>query len=550
MAKVIVDGKELSYEDGTKIEEVAKKYQNQYENDIVLSVYKGRLTELHKPLSGVGELSFITTEDKNGRRTYRRSVLFLLQRALMDFYPSGGQTRLEIHHSLGQGYYCTVRGEQHILQEQLDDIKAIMLDLVAQNIPLRKYSIKTAQAKELFNNFSMGEKEQLLFYRTSSNINVYDLDGCIDYFYGYMVPSTGYLKYFDLIPFEKGFMLMLPDKEPKKVADFVLPQRLFYVQQEAESFGSLMKVPTVGALNEAIASGRIKDIILSQEAFMERNIGNLADKIARDKNIKFVLMAGPSSSGKTTFSHKLSAQLRALGCNPHAISLDDFYLDRDQMPVDELGQKDFESIDALDIAFFNDCMNRLLKGEQVQLPTFNFKTGKREFDDNCMQLKDNDILVIEGIHGINDRMSAALPAESKFKIYLSALTQLSIDEHNPLSTSDGRLIRRIVRDVRTRGTSAADTILMWDSVRRGEEKYIFPHQESADYMFNTALIYEMAVLKLYALPHLYAISPSHPAYYEAKRLIKLLDYFLPLAPDDIPNNSLIREFIGGSCLDV
>ena len=397
----------------------------------------------------------------------------------------------------------------------------------------------------------MTNKEQLLKYRTSSNINVYDLDGCVDYFYGYMAYSTGVLKYFDIIPYEHGFMLLFPDpKDPKKVAGFEPRPKLFSVLQEAIDFGDTMRVPTVGALNEALAHGRAQEIILYPEAIMKRQIGDLAASIASNSKIKFVMMAGPSSSGKTTFSHKLSAHLRALGCVPHPIPLDDYYLNRDQMPLDEFGEKDFESIEGLDIEQFNDDMSRLLAGERVELPTFNFKTGKREYNGKYMQLGADDILVIEGIHGLNERMSSSLPSECKYKIYLSALTQLSIDEHNPLSTTDGRLIRRIVRDARTRGTSAANTIAMWDSVRRGEEKNIFPFQEKADYMFNSALVYEMAVLKLYAMPQLYAIEPSHPMYMEAKRLIKLLDYFLPMAPDDIPNNSLIREFIGGSCLNV
>ena len=348
-------------------------------------------------------------------------------------------------------------------------------------------------------------------------------------------------------------MLLFPNANKLKgdsrtVAEFTSPIKLFSVQQASSEFGRTMGVPTVGALNDAIASGRIKDIVLSQEAIMERNIGELARTIASNKDVKFVMMAGPSSSGKTTFSHKLSAQLRALGCVPHPVPLDDFYLNRDQMPIDEYGEKDFESIEGLDIPYFNECMVKLLKGERVLLPNFNFKIGKREYNDHYMQLGKNDILVIEGIHGLNDRMSSSLPAESKYKIYLSALTQLSIDEHNPLSTADGRLIRRIVRDSRTRATSAAETIAMWDSVRRGEEKYIFPFQEQADHVFNTALIYEMAVLKLYVDPQLYAIPADHPMYPEAKRLIKLLDYFLPMAPDVIPNNSLVREFIGGSCI--
>ncbi|MBQ5426140.1 MAG: nucleoside kinase [Pseudobutyrivibrio sp.] len=553
MAKLIINGKEETYEDGIKLLDIARFHKDAYRDDIVLAKYNGGLTELSKAVNEDAEVEFLTTADKDGRRAYRRSVVFLLQRALMSAYPHPEHAYLRVHHSLGQGDFCTFDGVDEITEEKIAEIKKIMLDLVEKDVPLKKYSIKTSEAREMFHRYNMKNKEQLLKYRTSSNINVYDLDGCKDYFYGYMVPSTGYLKYFDILKFENGIMLMFPNGnkltgDTRVVAEFSRPMKLFSVQQAASKFGETMGVPTVGALNEAITNGRIKDIVLSQEAIMERNIGELAHTIADRKDIKFVMMAGPSSSGKTTFSHKLSAQLRALGCVPHPVPLDDFYLNRDQMPIDEYGEKDFESIDGLDVPYFNECMYKLLQGERVLLPNFNFKTGKREYNDHYMKLGKNDILVIEGIHGLNDKMSESLPSESKYKIYLSALTQLSIDEHNPLSTADGRLIRRIVRDSRTRATSAAETIAMWDSVRRGEEKYIFPFQEKADYLFNTALIYEMAVLKLYVDPQLYAIEPDHPMYPEAKRLIKLLDYFIPMAPDYIPNNSLVREFIGGSCI--
>ena len=553
MAKVIINGKEETFKAGTTLIEIAALHKEDYKDDIVLAKYNGNLTELSKVVNEDAEIEFLTTADKDGRRAYRRSVVFLLQRALMQVYPHPEHAYLRVEHSLGQGDFCTFDGVDEITDEKIEELKKVMHDLVEKDIPLEKHTIKTSQAREMFHNYNMINKEQLLKYRTSSTTNVYNLDGCKDYFYGYMVPSTGYLGYFDLLKFENGVMLMFPNGnkltgDTRKVAEFSRPMKLFSVQQAASRFGETMGVPTVGALNEAIASGRIKDIVLSQEAIMERNIGELARTIVDRKDVKFVMMAGPSSSGKTTFSHKLSAQLRALGCVPHPVPLDDFYLNRDQMPIDEYGEKDFESIEGLDVPYFNECMVKLLKGERVLLPNFNFKTGKREYNDHYMQLGKNDILVIEGIHGLNDKMSASLPSESKYKIYLSALTQLSIDEHNPLSTTDGRLIRRIVRDSRTRATSAAETIAMWDSVRRGEEKYIFPFQEKADYLFNTALIYEMAVLKLYVDPQLYAIEPDHPMYAEAKRLIKLLDYFLPMAPDYIPNNSLVREFIGGSCI--
>ena len=548
MAKVIIDGKDYKYEDGTLLETIADDFADQFKDDIVLAEYKGSLTELSKRVSGVGKLRFVTTAEPNGRKTYRRSVIFLMQRALMDILPSEADVKVE--HTLGSGYFCVIEGREPLSQDELDSLKAEMIELADANIPLKKYSVKTKQAREQFKNFHMNDKARLLRYRTSSNINVYDLDECIDYFYGYMVPSTKYLKYFDLMKFEHGFMLLLPNNNTREVAEFTRPMKLFSVQQQSFNWAKSMEIPTVGALNDAIAQGRTLDIILSQEATMERRIGEIAEMVANDPAKKFIMIAGPSSSGKTTFSHRLSAQLRAFGCTPHPIPLDDYYLDRDQMPLDEFGNKDFESIEGLDIEQFNQDMNKLLAGERVELPTFNFKTGKREYKGKFLQLKPNDILVIEGIHGLNERMSYSLPAESKFKIYISALTQLSIDEHNPLSTTDGRLIRRIVRDSRTRGTSAARTIEMWPSVRRGEEKWIFPYQEQADAMINSALIYEMAVLKLYAEPQLYNIPEDDPAYMEAKRLIKLLDYFLPLAPENIPNNSLLREFIGGSCIDV
>ena len=547
MAKVIIDGQDYKYEDGTLLETIADDFADKFKDDIVLAEYKGSLTELSKRVSGVGKLRFVTTAEPNGRKTYRRSVIFLMQRALMDILPPEADVKVE--HTLGSGYFCVIEGRAPLSQDELDSLKAQMIELADANIPLKKYSVKTKQAREQFKNFHMTDKARLLRYRTSSNINVYDLDECIDYFYGYMVPSTKYLKYFDLQKFEHGFMLLLPKDKTREVAEFTKPMKLFKVQQNSFNWAKSMEIPTVGALNDAIAQGRTLDIILSQEATMERRIGEIAEMVANDPKKKFIMIAGPSSSGKTTFSHRLSAQLRAFGCTPHPIALDNYYLDRDQMPLDEFGNKDFESIEGLDIEQFNQDMTKLLAGENVELPTFNFKTGKREYKGNFVKLKSNDILVIEGIHGLNERMSHSLPAESKFKIYISALTQLAIDEHNPLSTTDGRLIRRIVRDARTRGTSAARTIEMWPSVRRGEEKWIFPFQEEADAMINSALIYEMAVLKLYAEPQLYNIPEDDPAYMEAKRLIKLLDYFLPLAPENIPNNSLLGEFIGGSCID-
>lgn len=538
------------YPAGTTFLEIAGDFWREGEDEYLLAKYRGNLVELTKEIRGDGQVTFLTATDKNGQKAYRRSMVLLMQKALSCLYPES-RVDISVEHSLGQGYFCHIRGMEDFGEEALGELEATMHRLVEADLPLEKYSIKTREAMEIFRSKGMEDKARLLRYRASSNINLYDLDGCVDYFYGYMVPSTGYLKYFDLQLYQDGFMLLFPGRFAREVAPFDPSDKLYGVLQRSGQWSQRMGIRTVGALNDAIANGHTKDIILMQEALMERRIGELAERIAADPKKKFVMIAGPSSSGKTTFSHRLSTQLRALGVTPHPIPLDDYYFDRDKVPLDEFGQKDFECIEGLDVELFNHDMTALLRGERVQLPSFNFVIGRREYKDgHVMEIGDQDVLVIEGIHGLNERMSYSLPEESKHKIYISALTQLGIDEHNPLSTADGRLIRRIVRDARTRGTSAKDTIAMWDSVRRGEEKNIFPYQEQADDMFNSALVYEMSVLKLYAVPQLYAIEEGCEEYVEAKRLLKLLDYFLPVPSDDICNNSILREFIGGSCFHV
>ena len=366
-----------------------------------------------------------------------------------------------------------------------------------------------------------------------------------------MPASTGILKYFDIFPYEDGFILMLPTKEePEKVPEFKPRKRLFETLQQANHWGRTMEISTVGSLNDEITKGNMNEIILIQEALQEKRIAEIAEKIKSAGSKKFIMIAGPSSSGKTTFSHRLSIQLRTLGYKPHPIAVDDYFVNRENTPKDEFGNFNFESIHAIDIEQFNKDMTALLNGEAVELPNFNFKSGKREYKGNYKKLGPEDILVIEGIHGLNDELSYSLPKESKYKIYISALTQLNIDEHNRIPTTDGRLIRRMVRDARTRGTSARETIAMWASVRRGEEENIFPFQEEADCMFNSALIYELSVLKQYAEPILFGIDKDCKEYLEAKRLLKFLDYFLGVSSEDIPKNSIIREFIGGSCFKV
>ncbi|MCR5546483.1 MAG: nucleoside kinase [Lachnospiraceae bacterium] len=535
----------VTFEEGTTYREIAQQACGEAYPDMVLAKVDGKFVELFKPADDNAEVFFVSTYEKNGRRTYRRSLIFLMERALMEVDPNED---VRVMYSLGDGYFCKLKDDEKVTDQFVSKLKETMKSLVEKDIPIYKNVEKTISAKDYFKKRGMTDKERLLRYRTSSNINIYDLDGCHDYFYGFMVPSTGYLHTFDLKRFEDGFMLLYPTKkDPYVIAEFDPAVKLFNTLKRSAEWGKTMEIGTVGALNDAIAAGKTREIILTQEALMEEQIGSLAKEIVSNRDRKFIMIAGPSSSGKTTFSHRLSTQLQARGLKPHPFPLDDYYLNRDKMPLDEFGEKDFEALEGLDIELFNSDIQKLLKGERTLLPNFNFKTGKREYHDRYMQLGKDDVLVIEGIHGLNDKLSYSLPKESKYKIYISALTQLSIDEHNPLSTTDGRLIRRIVRDARTRGTSAAGTIDMWDSVRRGEEKNIFPFQEGADAMFNSALIYEMAVLKTFCQPQLYAIEPGDKQYVEANRLLKLLDYVLPMPTEDIANNSLVREFIGGGC---
>ena len=528
------------------LEAVADRFKDYYEDDIILGIVNGRLRELNKKIKSDCELSFVTTADRDGRRTYRRSVVLLLQRAIYDVY--GSMTQLHVMHSLGEGYYCQL--EKSVTEHDIDRIVCSMYSFVEKDLPITKHSAKTQYAEQLFKEKGQHDKERLLHYRRSSRVNLYERDGVVDYFYGFMAPSTGMLKYFDIVPYESGFVLLFPGANSRSVEPLVTSNKLFHTLDDSREWSKMLGIGTIGSLNDAIAAGRGQEIMLLQEALMEQKIGNLAAQIASDDKKKFVMIAGPSSSGKTSFANRLSIQLIAKGRKPHPLSLDDYYVDRELCPKHPDGSFDFECLESIDVKLFNEDMNRLLKGEAVDMPSFNFKTGKREYRGRKLTLGADDILVIEGIHGLNDRLSQLIPPEHKFKIYISALTQLNIDEHNPLSTTDERLIRRIVRDARTRGTNAMETIAMWPSVRKGERENIFPFQEQADVMFNSALVYELAVLKVYAEPLLFGIERDCPEYLEAKRLLKLLDYFLPMPADGIPNNSLLREFVGGSCFNV
>ena len=551
MITVKINGEERQYPQGATYEDVANDYQQEYDNLIALAARDGKIRELFKKLTRDCEITFFTMKDDVGNKTYVRSATMLFLKAVFDVFGREAAQSCRVEFAIGNGSYITPRGRIEATADNAAKIRGRMKELSEAKTPFLKRSYSLDNAMELFHAEGMKDKEKLFRYRRGSFVNIYEMDGYYDYYYGYMLPNAGYVKWFDVIAYDEGFMLLLPDKkEPTQVKPFVEQKKLFQTLKESEEWGRKIGIETVGDLNDQICRGSLSELILVQEAEQERKIGEIAKDIVGRGGVKFVMIAGPSSSGKTSFSHRLSIQLKTLGKTPHPIGLDDYFVDRESTPRDENGEYNFECLESIDVKQFNDDMCRLLAGEQVELPTFNFKTGKREYKGNFKQLGPDDILVIEGIHGLNEKTSYALPEESKYKIYISALTNINIDEHNRIPTTDGRLLRRMVRDARTRGADARKTIGMWGSVRRGEEQNIFPFQEDADAMFNSVLIYELAVLKQFAEPLLFQIDKGEPEYYEAKRLLKFLDYFLGVTSESLPNNSLCREFVGGSCFNV
>ena len=552
MVKVTIGGKEHEYAIGTTYREIVDEYQEEVaEEPVILVMADGKLRELQKKLKGDCTLEFVTTKDHIGFETYKRTVCLVLLRAIYDVAGKENIEKVMIHYSVGNGYYFTMAGKAVLDQHFLDNVKTRMQELADMCTPIGKRSVNTDDAVSLFHHHRMYDKEKLFRFRRVSKVNIYNIGYYEDYFYGYMADHAGYVKYFDLKLYDEGFVLELPTrKNPSVISPFRPEGKIFQVQKESQEWAEKMDISYVGDLNDHITKEGISNILLVQEALQEAKISDIAQRIDLEGKKKFIMIAGPSSSGKTSFSHRLSIQLLAHGMKPHPIGVDNYFKNREETPLDEYGEKNYECLEAIDVEQFNKDMLALLRGERIELPVFNFKTGHREYKGDFLQLGPEDVLVIEGIHGLNDKLSYALPAESKFKIYISALTQLNIDEHNRIPTTDGRLLRRIVRDARTRGTSAKDTIARWPSVRRGEEANIFPYQEQADVMFNSALVYELACLKVYAEPLLFGIDKSEPEYLEAKRLLKFLDYFISVPSEDIPHNSLLREFVGGSCFDV
>lgn len=549
MPTVRVGGKERQYDRGTTFETIVKEFQPQHNNSIALVYFNGKLRELGKRLEKDGAISFITTSDEKGHRAYVRTAHMMLVKAVRNVLGEEGRTtHVKIEFTLGNAYYCTVRGTGMDMRELASLVKAEMQRMAARALPITKKTYPVDDALELFRRQNMEDKVRLFHYRMSSTVNVYSLEGFYDYFYGYMLPSTAYVTLFDVQEYHGGLLLILPTRDdPYHLHDFEDQQSLFDQLMLSTQWGELVNISTVGDLNEMICQGKSSEVILVQEALQERRIAEIARQIYDQEEVKFILVAGPSSSGKTSFANRLSIQLRSFGLRTHIIGMDDYFVNRENTPIDIDGNYDFDVLEAVDLELFNDDMLDLLEGQEIDLPTFDFKLGKRVYKGRTMKLEDNDVLIIEGIHCLNPRSTYALPAENKFKIYVSAMTSLNIDEHNRIPSTDARMLRRMVRDARTRNNDAVTTINGWHKVKDGEGKFIFPFQEDADAVFNSALIYELAVIKQLAEPLLFKVPKHDPAYYEAKRMLKFLSYFVGMGTESVPVNSICREFVGGGC---
>ncbi len=545
--KVTVNECTFAVPEGTTLFELSESVRGQYAYPIVLAEVDGKLRELANPVCDESHVRFFTTGDSIGMQILRRSCSMLFFRAVYGLL--GEKLRRAIlHFSVGKGYYYTLDTDLPVDEELIASIENEMHRLTDLAIPFSKRNVRTSEACEIFRKAGMLDKEKLFRTRLASRTNIYDLDGYTDYNYGFMVPDTGYIKDYRLLPYKEGIILMMPDlSDPLKVPELVSSAKLFTTRLLGEKWAEKVGIDCVGDLNDLVINGDVRQMILISEALQEAGIAQIAKRISGRASTKFVMIAGPSSSGKTTFSQRLCTQLSAIGLVPHYIGVDNYFIPRAECPLDEFGNKDFESLRAIDLQLFNRDMTSLLNGEEIELPTYDFITGLRVYNGEKLRLSEGEILVIEGIHCLNEELSSSLPSESKFRIYISALTQINVDEHNRISSADGRLLRRIIRDYRTRGYSAESTLAMWDSVRRGEESYIFPYQEAADEFFNSALPYETAVMKQYVMPLLFRVPESSPQYHEARRLLKFLDYFMGIPLDDVPQNSILREFLGGGC---
>ena len=494
------------------------------------------------------DVEFLDLCSSSGMRTYVRSLFFVLYKAVEDLYPNGN---IVLEHPISKGYYCQLKLDRSIGLDDVQRIKQRMKEIIAEDLPFERFEKHTDEVVELFRQKGMNDKVQLL--ETSGNLYsyYYTLGDTIDYYYGSLLPSTGYLHLFDLVKYYDGLLLQVPNRSnPSKLEEMLKQEKMLEVLKEHRQWNQILGIGTVGDFNKACNAGYATELINLSEALQEKRISQIADEIyhrgQKGNPVKLILISGPSSSGKTTFSKRLSVQLMANGLKPYPVSLDDYFVNRVDTPKDENGNYDYESLYALDLDFFNHQLQALLNGEEVELPRFNFNTGMREMSGQRLKVDDNMILILEGIHALNPELTPHIPAESKFKIYVSALTTILLDNHNYIPTTDNRLLRRIIRDYKYRGYSAEETISRWPSVRAGEEKWIFPFQENADVMFNSALLFELAIIKDYAEPILRKVPNNRPEYSEAYRLRKFLEYFIPLQDKELPPTSLLREFLGGS----
>ncbi len=547
--KVTVRNETKTFPKGITLEALSRQYTDKYAARIVAAKVNNRMSELTQVLDKDCQVEFIDLSTKDGERVYLRGLTFIFIRACRELFPD---CRVVVEHSMNKGLYCEVHGDFTLSPRQVSRIERRMREIVARDEPFERFRTNKEEAKQIFRDMKFYDKLKILDYRPEETINLYRCGWMVDYLFGYMVPSTGYIDMFELQFYLPGIIICYPVTEnPYALPEPVDNPKLSRIFREAEKWGMQLGVENVADLNDMIKNGKIGDIIRVCEARHEKLIARIADEIAAQRDrIHLIIIAGPSSSGKTTFAQRLRIQLMVNGMRPIPISIDNYFLHREDIPINEDGERDFESIKAIDIELFNEHMTRIIQGQEVEIPYFNFEKGEREYRGHRIRIDDNQPIIIEGVHGLNEELTAMIPKRNKYKIYISALTQLNIDDHNRIPTTDGRLIRRIVRDYQFRGASIEDTLNMWPSVRRGEEKYIFPYQEQADIMFNSALTYELAVLKPFIEPLLDSVSPDSPYYLEVNRLKKFMKYFLELDAAEVPNTSILREFIGGSCFKV
>ncbi|MDU3336673.1 nucleoside kinase [Paraclostridium bifermentans] len=540
-----INNKNYEYPKNVALDIIAKDLSNEYKGIVTIGKIKNKLKDLNSNLDKNCDLELIDTTQPDGMRVYMRTLSLIFIKACEEIFNG---CKVTIEHSLSNGLYCEIKNNKsEVTEEDIEKIKAKVKSIIESDLKIEKIVTDKSEAIKILKNNNKNAKAELLKYKEYEDVKLYKCGGYINHFYGHMLPSTSHVKTFDIKKWQSGVVILGPSKENKNESQkFVAQPKLSNIYKESEIWSELIGIDKVASLNEAIESKKYGEIISIVEALHEKKISQIAD-IIKENNKRVILIAAPSSSGKTSFAHRLSIQLKVNNLHPVPISLDDYFVDREDTPLDEFGNFDFESIYAIDLELFNSDLEKLLKGEEIKLPKFNFKTGKREFSGKTLKIEKDQPIILEGIHALNPMLTQSIDDKDKFKIYISVLTQINLDNHNRIPTTDLRLIRRIVRDYNFRGYSAEKTILNWWSVRRGEDKNIFPYQEEADIMFNSACLYELAVLKKYAKPLLEQIEDDNEAFIESNRILKFLQYFVELDDElDIPPTSIIREFIGGS----